>query len=63
LRGEGTELILNGDDFISSLVRGFDSLDMLVRNVVLDIKDLGLLSLASIGASNITKFHKISTIS
>lgn len=51
---EGTILVLDRNDLVSTLVRGLDGLDLLVRNVVLDIKDLGLLTLASIGASDVS---------
>lgn len=55
MRGERTELVLNRHHFISSFVGGLDGLDMLVGSVVLNIKDLRLLALASIRASNIAK--------
>lgn len=54
LRRERAELVLDRHDLVGTFVGGLDSLFVLVRYVVLDIKNLRLLPLASIRASNVS---------
>jgi hypothetical protein len=53
LGGERAKLVLDRDHFVCTLVGGLDGLDIFVGNVMLDIKDLGLLSLGSVGTSDV----------
>lgn len=54
LRGERAELVLDCHDLVRTFVGRPDRLVMLIGNVVLDVKNLRLLPLACIGASNVS---------
>ena len=60
LGGERAELVFDCHNLVGTFIGGLDGLAMLIRDIMLDVKNFRLLTLAGIGASNVPGEQKSS---